>query len=89
MPCDEILQEELYRVATLMVSEHTASSTTRAHQGFARCSSKWIRRNISEAGGGAGCFYHTKIIYCKQSGKSACDSIDNYPITVFKVGYAT
>ena len=46
--CDEVVSEELYRVARLTVSEHAAAKTTTAHQLIRRRSSKCGRCDIAE-----------------------------------------
>jgi len=73
-----MLQKELYRVATLIVSEHTSASTIRAHQGPPRRSPKCVGRNISGAVSNSGRFYHTKIAHRKQSEKLRGTYLDNH-----------
>lgn len=80
-PCDEMLREELYRVATLIVSEHTSTSTIRAQQSPPRRSPKYVGRNISGAVSNSGRFYHTKIARRKQTEKLRGNYLDNHAQT--------
>ncbi len=82
MPCAEMLQDELYRVATLIVSEDTATNTIRAHQGRPRRSPKYVGRNISGPVSNSGRFYHTKKAHRKQTEKLRGNYLDNYVQTL-------
>jgi hypothetical protein len=79
--CEAMLQEELYRVATLIVSEHTSTSTSRAHQDLAPRFPKYVGHNISEAVSNSARFYHTKIAHRKQTDKLRGNYLDNHAQT--------